>query len=111
MSLKGLYLLLALAGFLVPYFFLISFLAAGGWYDLEGLKRLWISSMFRFFMADVLIAGLTLLVLFARKERGRGSRFWVLAGVTVLVGPSCALPLWLYFRESDKGELRPVGKE
>ncbi len=104
---KQLYLTLAIIGSILPYYFLIYFLLERGPDISAALGILWESNITRFFVVDVLLTVLGLLVYLYFRERQRPARFWLLAGATVLIGPSCALPLCLYFRERDQ-ELSPL---
>ena len=102
MNPKRLYLALAVVGAVAPWYFFLSFLMEGGPGIAAALDQLWATNMTRFFTVDVLLTGLALLVYLLIRERMNGGRFWLLAGATVLVGPSCSLPLLLYFKERDK---------
>ena len=102
MSPKHLYLALALVGLVLPWYFLASFLLVSGRDPFLALEQLWATNITRFFFVDVLLTGLALLVYLVLRERERLRRFWLLVGATVLVGPSCALPLCLYFREEHR---------
>ena len=98
MNPKHLYPALALVGLVVPWYFFASFLLESGPTPFVALEQLWATNITRFFVVDVLLTGLALLVYLVLHERERLRRFWLLVGATVLVGPSCALPLCLYFR-------------
>lgn len=98
---KRLYLFLAIIGFVLPYFFFISFLLENG-LDL-GLffDQLFANDISTFFAVDLIITAIVLLV-FIYKEAHRlhmGNR-WAYGVATFLVGPSFAMPLFLFFRES-----------
>lgn len=98
---RKLYLLLAVAGFALPYYFFVSFLLANG-LDLRLLfDQLFASDISTFFAVDVIISAVVLLV-FVRREsqRCRMRNWWAYALATLVVGPSFALPLFLTFRES-----------
>ena len=98
---KRLYLFLAVIGFIVPYYFFARFLAAHG-LDLPLLlSYLFANNISTFFAVDLIMTAVVFLV-FSRQEAQRHKmRHWgayVLA--TLLVGPSFAFPIFLYFRES-----------
>lgn len=98
---KKLYLFLAIAGFVLPYCFFVSFLVANG-PDVPLLfHQLFANDISTFFAADLIITALVFLAFVVREapKLGMGNR-WVYVLATLLVGPSCALPLLLYVRES-----------
>ncbi len=97
---KRLYLILAMAGFILPYYFFISFLTAHGLNLSLLTEQLFSTPISTFFAVDLLITAVVFWV-FLYREAGRlqMKRTWVYAVATLLVGPSFALPLFLYFRE------------
>jgi hypothetical protein len=97
---KLLYLILAVAGFILPYYFFISFLAANGLNLSLLIEQLFGTPISAFFAVDLLITAVVFWV-FVYREAGRlqMKRAWVYVAATLLVGPSFALPLFLYFRE------------
>ena len=94
------YLILAIAGFILPYYFFISFLAANGLNLSLLIEQLFGTPISAFFAVDLLITAAVFWV-FVYREAGRlqMKRAWVYVAATLLVGPSFALPLFLYFRE------------
>ncbi len=102
MNLKRLYLALTVAGLALPWFFLVSFILENGPALRMAQGQLWADNMVRFFVVDVLVTGLTLLSYLVLRGGRRKGRLWLLTGAVLLVGPSCALPLWFYFREKDR---------
>ena len=99
MNRRNLYLLLCLAGVIIPY------LEFGPWLAEHGLDlRLFVQELFAnrigaFFGADVVISALTVIV-FARLERKRlGAILWLPVLFVLLFGVSAGLPLLLYLRE------------
>ena len=98
---KRLYLVLAMAGFVVPYFFLISFVAANGLNLTLLVEQLFGTPISTFFAVDLIITAVVFWVfLYQEARRLQMSRWWVYVVATLLVGPSFALPLFLYFRET-----------
>lgn len=98
---KNVYLLLCVAGFVIPY---IPFVR---WVVDHGLDfRLFVGELFSngistFFGMDVLVSALAVVV-FWRTERHRLTLRWPWLPIVVLlcVGVSLALPLTLYLRET-----------
>ena len=105
---KHIYLFLAVIGFIGPYYFFISFLAAHG---LDG--RLFVQQLFgtrisTFFAVDLLLS-CVVFVRYLSQEAARYSmkRQWIYLIALLTVGLSFALPLFLYVRESHL-EIRPT---
>jgi hypothetical protein len=97
---KRIYLLLALAGWALPYYFLVSFLVEND-LDLPLLvSQLFANDFSTFFAVDLILTALVLL-LFSYWEvaRLRMRNWWVYLVATLAIGPSFALPLFLYCRE------------
>ena len=99
MRLRNLYLLLFLAGVVIPY------LEFGPWLAENGLNlRLLFQQLFAnrigaFFGADVLLSALVLIV-FALSQRKRlGAACWLPVLAVLVAGVSAGLPLLLYLRE------------
>lgn len=103
MSLRAIYLLLALLGTVIPYLPFLHWLRAT---PLDaGLAGRFVHELFStrigaFFGLDVVLSAITLFV-FIRSERSRlsGARVWPAVIGTLLVGVSLGLPLYLYERE------------
>jgi hypothetical protein len=98
--LKKLYLLLAIAGFVLPYYFFVSFLVENG-PDLPLLlDQLFASHISTFFAVDLIMTALVFLLFSYREtQRIQLKNWWVYAVATLVVGPSSALPWFLYVRE------------
>ena len=93
------YLMLAIAGFVLPYYFLISFLATNGLNLSLLIEQLFATPISTFFAVDLLITAAVFWVfLYQEARRLRMKRWWVYVVATLFVGPSFALPLFLYFR-------------
>jgi hypothetical protein len=94
------YLILAVAGFVVPYYFLISFLAVNGLNLTLLVEQLFGTPISTFFAVDLIITAVVFWVfVYQETRRLQMSRWWVYVVATLLIGPSFALPLFLYFRE------------
>jgi hypothetical protein len=99
---KIFYAILAIAGAIVPYSQLIPWAAEHG-PDAKGFAlELFSTRIGAFFGLDVLICAITLLA-FIRWEgqRARMTKLWMPVTVTLLIGVSCGLPLFLFMRERE----------
>lgn len=98
---KRVYLLLALAGFVIPYYFFITFLTAHGLNVPLMIEQLFGTPISTFFAVDLLITAIVFWIfLYREAHRLQMKHRWVYLVATLLVGPSFALPLFLYFREA-----------
>ena len=100
MSRKLVYLILAVIGFILPYYFLISFLATHGLAARLFLNQLFGTPISTFFAADLLIS-CVVFIIFLRREAARHAMkhqwaYWI---ALLTVGLSFALPLFLWARE------------
>ena len=97
MSRKNVFLVLAIAGFIVPYYF---FLQVGG-FDLNALYQQFAASKILSGTAmDLLISVIVFwFFMFTEANKLQMKNPWVYVLATLLVGLSFALPLFLYFRE------------
>ena len=98
---KKVYLILAIVGFLLPYYYFVSFLTANGLDFRVFFQQLFGAPISSMFAVDLLISSVVFLV-YLRREAARyniGKR-WLYIVVLLTVGLSCALPLFLYVRES-----------
>lgn len=99
---KTLYLVLAIIGLIVPYSFLIDYLRVNGFESSILFGDLFNTSISTFFVVNVLIAMLvviTFIVLDSKSTRVKFITVPVIA--TLIAGPSCGLPLYLYLREIE----------
>jgi hypothetical protein len=98
---RRLYLVLAVLGFVLPYYFFVSFLIING-LDLGLLlSQLFANDISTFFAVDLIITAIVFLVFMVR-EAGRYQirNWWLYIVATLAVGPSFAFPMFLYFREA-----------
>ena len=99
MSRSSLFLALAVARAVVPYFFFIQFFAAEG-FGGNFVGALFVNGAAGGFSSDVLLSSLVFwLFLFSESRRVGVSRPWTYVAVNLLIGLSCALPLFLWARE------------
>jgi hypothetical protein len=97
---RRLHLFLAVAGAVLLYVFFVSFLVEHG-FDLPVLvDQLFANDISTFFAVDLIITALVFWAFLVREARALGTgNAWVYLVATLLVGPSFALPLFLYVRE------------
>jgi hypothetical protein len=98
---RKLCLVLAVLGFVLPYYFFVSFLIENG-LDLGLLlNQLFINDISTFFAVDLIITAVAFLA-FVVREAGRYQmrNWWLYIVATLAVGPSFAYPLFLYFCEA-----------
>ena len=103
MKLKHLYLILAVIGIALPYYFLITFLKTHG---LDGgalLQQLFGTQISTFFAVDLIIASIVFIVYLPREAKHFSIQNWWLYLIPLFtVGLSFALPLFLYVRENRR---------
>ncbi|MDZ7670128.1 MAG: DUF2834 domain-containing protein [Gammaproteobacteria bacterium] len=98
---KHLYLALAVVGAVVPYVFFLQHIAAAGPDPVSFAAAAFATLVGGGVAADLLVSSLVFWVyLFAA---GEGARAAWLIPVNLLIGLSCALPLYLYVRARAAG--------
>jgi hypothetical protein len=97
---KNIYLVLAIIGFIAPYYFFLQLPGENG-FDLPGLiLPLFANNLLRGVAMDLTIAVIVFWVYaFAEANRLQMKNPWLYLLAALLVGLSFALPLFLYFRE------------
>ncbi len=97
---KTLYLVLCVAGVLIPYWQFVPWVMQHGLNLVLFARELFSTRIGAFFGMDVVISAVTLLV-FARIESTRIGirRRWLVLVAVLTVGVSLGLPLFLYLRE------------
>jgi hypothetical protein len=105
---RMLYLVLAIVGFVLPYYFFVSFLRAEG-LNLQLLfSQLFANNISSFLAADLIISAIVFWAfLYRESERHQMRNWWLYILATLIVGPSFALPLFLYFRQARIEALAP----
>jgi hypothetical protein len=102
MKLKHIYLALAIIGFVVPYYFLITFVATHGIDPKAFFTQLFGSPISTFFAVDLIISSVVFLFYLRQESTRHPIRSkWLCVVVLFTVGLSCALPLFLYAREAS----------
>ena len=100
MRLRHLYLALATLGLALPYSQLVPWLVAHGLDHRLFFHELFASRISGFFVLDVLVSAIVLLVFICTEGRRLGARgFWLPIAALLTVGVSLGLPLFLYFRQ------------
>jgi hypothetical protein len=98
---RRLYLLLAIIGLVLPYYFFVSFLIANGLNFSLFFSQLFANKISSFFAVDLMITAIVFLVfLYQESQRYQLENWWLYIVATLVIGPSLALPLFLYFRQS-----------
>ncbi|MEM6439741.1 MAG: DUF2834 domain-containing protein [Pseudomonadota bacterium] len=99
--LKYVYLALALIGTVLPWFYFASWFMEFGW-DLGAMVDDWNrTDAGTGLVYDLTVAWAALLIAVCVDVwRSRDWRRLVCLPLSITVGVSCALPLWLYFRET-----------
>jgi len=93
------YLLLAIAGAVVPYLFFFDFFRSGSAAG-SFVGALFANGAAGGFTADLLITSVVFWILLAAEARTSGVRRpWTLIAVNLFIGLSCAFPLFLFLRE------------
>ncbi|MFN8473240.1 MAG: DUF2834 domain-containing protein [Anaerolineae bacterium] len=101
MSLRQVYLLLAVVSAIVPYALFVPWLLANGLNIPLFVQNLSANNIAAFFAVDVIISALVLFVfIFAEGRRLGITRLWAPVVGTLLVGVSFSLPLFLYMRQA-----------
>ena len=97
---KTIYLIGAIVGTVLPYYFLIQFLLQYG-FDLPlFVAQLFANPIATMFAVDLFISSFVFWVfLYAEGRRLAMGSLWVYVVLNLAVGLSLALPLFLYFRE------------
>ena len=97
---KSLYLLLCVAGTLLPYSQFIPFLQEHGLDLRVFVEQLFATRIGGFFGLDVIVSSVVLWVMVAVDGgRARMNRLWLPIVANLAVGVSLGLPLFLYMRE------------
>ena len=100
MSRKLAYLILTVIGFVLPYYFLISFLMTHGLAARVFLNQLFGTPTSTFFAVDLLISCVVFMIFLRREAERHAMKYeWIYWISLITVGLSFALPLFLWARE------------
>jgi hypothetical protein len=101
---KLLYLVLCVAGTILPLLFLFQFLREHGLNLRLFVEQLFANPISSFFGVDVIVSAICLWVfVYFEGRRVRLRHLWAPIAASLLVGVSLGLPLFLYLRESQVG--------
>jgi hypothetical protein len=91
---KSVYLILAIAGAIVPYVFFVDYFGAHGLSLVGFLAAVFVNGASSGFAADLFISSFVFwLFMFSRPAAPRP---WLFIVLNLLIGLSCALPAYLY---------------
>ena len=103
MNTKILYLVLALAGAIVPYFFFLQHFGEAGFSPQAFVSALFVNGAAGGFSTDLLISSLVFwIAMFEFRSRNGWPAPWPFIVVNLLIGLSCALPMYLYARQASR---------
>jgi hypothetical protein len=110
MAKKNIYLILAVIGFIAPYYFFLQLPAENG-FDLPLLMQpLFANNFMKGVAMDLTVSVIVFWVfVFVEASKLQMKNPWLYLLVTLLVGLSFALPLFLYFREGKLELARTAG--
>ena len=101
---KNVFLTLAVAGTVLPYIFFFQFLMSADPSIQAFTAQLFATAPASGFTTDLLITSLAFWIWSFREARVHGmSRWWVYVALNLVIGLSCAFPLFLYMR-ARKGD-------
>jgi Protein of unknown function DUF2834 len=102
MTKKNIYLVLAIIGFIAPYYFFLQ-LPGGNGFDLPSLMQpLFANDLLRGTAMDLTVSVIVFwFFMVAEANKLQMKNAWLYFLATLLVGMSFALPLFLYFREKQ----------
>ena len=100
---KKLYLLLAVIGAIVPYFFFFQFFQAEGINISAFVSALFVNGAAGGFATDVLLSSFIFwLFMFKQVKESNGPKPYLFIVLNLAIGLSCALPAYLYAKEKAK---------
>lgn len=95
---KNFYLLLAVVGTILPYAFFVQHFGVEGYALPAFLAAVFANPAASGFAADLVVSSLGFWFWMFAAE-GRAPRPWIFIALNLLIGLSCALPAYLYWRE------------
>jgi hypothetical protein len=103
MPLKVVYLVLSIAGTVVPFYFFAGHWRAEGFGATPFLAAVFANDAASGFASDLVVASVTFWVaMFMVRQRDKGPAPWGFMAVNLCVGLSAALPLYLFAREQQR---------
>lgn len=105
---RTLYLILCLAGTIVPYWQFVPFIREHGLNMSLFIQQLFANSISSFFAMDVIVSSVALwLFVFVEGSRLKMRNLWLYVAANLLVGVSLALPLFLLMRQTKLDQSSP----
>ena len=102
MTKKNIFLILAIIGFIVPYYFFLQLPAENGSNLSSLIQPFFANNFMKGAAMDLTISVIVFWIFaFAEAKRLQMKNPWLYVLATLLVGMSFALPLFLYFRERN----------
>ncbi len=102
---KNVFLVLAFLGAVVPYSFFIQHFKSEGFGPGAFVGGLFANGAAGGFSADLLISSLVFwLAMFQQRREGKGPRPGVFILLNLVIGLSCALPAYLYYKMGGEGK-------
>ena len=93
-----LYLLLAVIGAIVPMTQFVPWIQAEGWSLSPFIQALFTTFPAAGFTLDLVLTSITFWIFVYSEQRALNAKLFGLVAVNLLIGLSCALPLYLYLR-------------
>lgn len=105
---RTLYLILCLAGTIVPCWQFVPFIREHGLNPSLFIQQLFANSISSFFAMDVIVSSVALwLFVFVEGSRLKMRNLWLYVAANLLVGVSLALPLFLLMRQTKLDQSSP----
>lgn len=101
-NLKNVYLVLAIIGAIVPYFFFLQHFDATGYAISDFLAAVFATPAASGFTADLLITSFVFWI-YMFNQNDRSPMPWPFIVLNLSIGLSCALPSYLFWRERTQG--------
>ena len=101
MQRKSVYLLLCVAGAVLPYWQFVPWVLDNGLNMSLLLNQLFANRISAFFATDVIVSAIVVFVFVAFERNRLGNKWWLPVVAVLTVGVSLGLPLALYLRESS----------
>jgi Terpene cyclase DEP1 len=102
------YLILFLVGTVLPLTKLFGFMFTNGVNISLFWDQLWINDISSFFVLDIIVSALTILVLISKQTTPK--KYYICIPFTILVGVSSGLPLFLFLQQMYR-DTNPIPPE
>jgi len=101
MQRKSVYLLLCVAGVILPYWQFVPWVLENGLDTSLLLNQLFANRISAFFATDVIVSAIVVFIFVAFERSRLGNKWWLPVIAVLTVGVSLGLPLALYLRETQ----------